>query len=141
MDYDLKMYPEGTKEGNVLLMISAKRARYKAYEDPIEEDLESRNLNGKALTEWKYQRYMRDYLSTAASLDRNIGRMLDYLEEHGLAENTIVIYMSDQGFYMGEHGWFDKRFMYEESFRTRSEERRVGKECVRRWRFRWSTYA
>src|SRR5690606_26094992 len=75
-------------------------------------------LSGKALTEWKYQRYMRDYLSTAASLDRNIGRMLDYLEEHGLAENTIVIYMSDQGFYMGEHGWFDKRFMYEESFRT-----------------------
>ncbi|HEY9559798.1 MAG TPA: sulfatase, partial [Anseongella sp.] len=118
MDYDLKMYPEDTKDGNVLRMISAQRARYKAYYDPIEEDLESRNLNGKALTEWKYQRYMRDYLSTAASLDRNIGRMLDYLEEHGLAENTIVIYMSDQGFYMGEHGWFDKRFMYEESFRT-----------------------
>src|SRR3546814_8409476 len=95
-------------------MISAQRARYKAYYDPIEEDLESRNLNGKALTEWKYQRYMRDYLSTAASLDRNIGRMLDYLEEHGLAENTIVIYMSDQGFYMGEHGWFYKRFMRSE---------------------------
>lgn len=70
------------------------------------------------MIEWKYQRYMRDYLSTAASLDRNIGRTLNYLEEHDLADNTIVIYLSDQGFYLGEHGWFDKRFMYEESFRT-----------------------
>ena len=61
---------------------------------------------------------MRDYLSTAASLDRNIGRTLDYLDKHHLTNNTIVIYLSDQGFYMGEHGWFDKRFMYEESFRT-----------------------
>jgi arylsulfatase A-like enzyme len=85
---------------------------------PIEEDLKARSLNGKALTEWKYQRYMRDYLSTAASLDRNIGRTLDYLDQHDLVKNTIVIYMSDQGFFMGEHGWFDKRFMCEESFRT-----------------------
>ncbi len=61
---------------------------------------------------------MRDYMSTALSLDRNIGRTLDYLDRNGLSENTIVIYMSDQGFYLGEHGWFDKRFMYEESFRT-----------------------
>lgn len=61
---------------------------------------------------------MRDYLSTAASLDRNIGRTLDYLDKNNLANNTIVIYLSDQGFYLGEHGWFDKRFMYEESFRT-----------------------
>jgi arylsulfatase A-like enzyme len=75
-------------------------------------------LTGRELTEWKYQRYMRDYLSTAASLDRNIGRTLDYLDAKGLSDNTIVIYLSDQGFYMGEHGWFDKRFMYEESFRT-----------------------
>ncbi|HLW19104.1 MAG TPA: sulfatase/phosphatase domain-containing protein, partial [Cyclobacteriaceae bacterium] len=71
-----------------------------------------------SLTEWKFQRYMRDYLSTAASLDRNIGRTLDYLDKRGLADNTIVLYLSDQGFFMGEHGWFDKRFMYEESFRT-----------------------
>src|SRR3546814_12007878 len=96
MDYDLKMYPEDTKDGNVLRMISAQRARYKAYYDPIEEDLESRNLNGKAMTEWKYQRYMRDYLSTAATLDRNIGRMLDYLEENGLAAKTTVIYRAEQ---------------------------------------------
>src|SRR5699024_11082742 len=76
------------------------------------------NLQGNELTEWKYQRYMKDYLATAASLDRNIGRVLDYLDEHNLSENTLVIYMSDQGFYLGEHCWFDKRFMYEESFRT-----------------------
>ena len=71
-----------------------------------------------ALIKWKYQRYMKDYLSTARALDRNIGRMLKYLDSTGLAENTIVIYTSDQGFYLGEHGWFDKRFMYEESLRT-----------------------
>ncbi|CCY37505.1 sulfatase [Alistipes sp. CAG:831] len=61
---------------------------------------------------------MQDYLSVIRSVDRNIGRVLDYLIESGLWENTLVIYTSDQGFYMGEHGWFDKRFMYEESFRT-----------------------
>src|SRR5690606_14958402 len=85
---------------------------------PIYEDFKSQNLAGKELAEWKYQRYMRDYLATAASLDRNIGRTLDYLDENQLTDNTIVIYLSDQGFYMGEHGWFDKRWMYEESFRT-----------------------
>ncbi len=61
---------------------------------------------------------MIDYLNTAQSMDRNIGKVLDYLDRKSLAENTIVIYLSDQGFYMGEHGWFDKRWMYEESFRT-----------------------
>ncbi len=68
--------------------------------------------------EWKYQRYMRDYLSTANSMDRNIGKLLDYLDKSGLAKNTVVIYASDQGFYLGEHGWFDKRFIYEESLKT-----------------------
>jgi arylsulfatase A-like enzyme len=67
---------------------------------------------------WRYQRYMKDYLGCIASLDENIGRVLDYLAESGLDKNTIVMYSSDQGFYNGEHGWFDKRFMYEESFRT-----------------------
>ena len=64
---------------------------------------------------WRYQRYMQDYLASIQSVDRNVGRVLDYLDENGLAENTIVIYSSDQGFYLGEHGWYDKRFMYEES--------------------------
>ncbi len=66
---------------------------------------------------WKYQRYIKDYLACVKSVDDNIGRVLDYLDENGLAENTIVIYTSDQGFYLGDHGWFDKRFMYEESLR------------------------
>ena len=67
---------------------------------------------------WKYQRYMQDYLATISSVDENVGRVLDYLDKNGLAENTIVVYTSDQGFYLGEHGWFDKRFIYNESFKT-----------------------
>ncbi|AEQ51271.1 sulfatase family protein [Pelagibacterium halotolerans] len=69
----------------------------------------------QAFAEFKYQRYMKRYLRTVQSIDDNVGRMLDYLDERGLSENTIVIYTSDQGFFLGEHGWFDKRFMYEES--------------------------
>ena len=72
----------------------------------------------KDLAQWKYNQYMRDYLRVITSIDRNVGRVLDYLEQNGLMDNTLVVYTSDQGFYMGEHGWFDKRFMYEESFRT-----------------------
>lgn len=68
------------------------------------------------LAEFKFQRYMQRYLRTIASIDDNVGRMLDYLDENNLAQNSIVIYSSDQGFFLGEHGWFDKRFMYEESF-------------------------
>lgn len=118
MDYDLKMPDTGGLRRNTGRMNNAQRTRYNAYYDSIAADLQRRHLSGNALTEWKYQRYMRDYLSTAAALDRNIGRTLDYLDQHGLSKNTIVIYLSDQGFYLGEHGWFDKRFMYEESFRT-----------------------
>ncbi len=72
----------------------------------------------KKLAEWKYQRYLKDYLRVIRGLDENIGRVLDYLKESGLENDTIIIYTSDQGFYMGEHGWFDKRYMFEESFRT-----------------------
>lgn len=74
-------------------------------------------LTGKALAEWKGQRYLQEYLATIASVDEGVGEILDYLEETKLDENTIVIYTSDQGFYLGERGWFDKRFMYEESLR------------------------
>ncbi|NLC46717.1 MAG: sulfatase [Firmicutes bacterium] len=76
-----------------------------------------RGLVGRELTRWYYQRYIKDYLRCIASIDENVGRLLDYLEGAGLAENTIVIYTSDQGFFLGEHGWYDKRFMYEESLR------------------------
>jgi arylsulfatase A-like enzyme len=120
LGYDLKMlsYSKNGKEPAVERMNADQREKFDAYYKPIEADLKARNLSGKALVEWKYQRYMRDYLSTAVSLDRNIGRTLDYLDKNGLSENTVVIYLSDQGFFMGEHGWFDKRFIYEESFRT-----------------------
>lgn len=67
---------------------------------------------------WKYQRYMQDYLGTIKSVDENVGRLLDYLEANNMMENTIIVYTSDQGFYLGEHGWFDKRFVYDESFKT-----------------------
>ncbi|MCF7560445.1 sulfatase [Sabulilitoribacter multivorans] len=73
------------------------------------------NLLGRALAEWKGQRYLQEYLATIASVDEGVGKVLDFLEENGLAENTIVIYTTDQGFYLGEKGWFDKRYMYEES--------------------------
>lgn len=72
---------------------------------------------GNDLVRWKYQRYLRDYLRCVDSVDSNVGRLLTYLKESGLDQNTIVVYSSDQGFYLGEHGWFDKRWMYEESFR------------------------
>lgn len=94
------------------------KTKWDAYYDPIIKDFKGKGLSGNELAEWKYQRYMRDYLSVIRSVDRNIGRVLQYLEEKGLLENTLIVYTSDQGFYMGEHGWFDKRFMYEESFRT-----------------------
>jgi arylsulfatase A-like enzyme len=84
---------------------------------PKNEAFLQAGLTGRELAEWKYQRYIKDYLRCVASVDDNVGRVLDYLDQHGLRENTLVIYTSDQGFYLGEHGWFDKRFMYEESLR------------------------
>ena len=74
-------------------------------------------LSPAEVKSWKYQRYIKDYLACVASVDDNVGRILDYLDEHHLTENTIVIYTSDQGFFLGDHGWYDKRFMYEESLR------------------------
>jgi len=87
---------------------------------PINEDFKNRfpNMTDEEKMQWRYQRYMQDYMGSIASVDEGVGKVLDYLEESGLAENTIVVYTSDQGFYLGEHGWFDKRFVYEESFRT-----------------------
>jgi arylsulfatase A-like enzyme len=74
-------------------------------------------LTGDALLRWKYQRFIKDYLRCVASIDDNVGRLLDFLDRSGLRENTVVIYTSDQGFFLGDHGWFDKRFMYEQSIR------------------------
>ena len=88
--------------------------------DKINEDFKNNwpNMNDEEKMRWKFQRYMQDYLGTISSIDDNVGRVLDYLDETGLDDNTIVIYTSDQGFYLGEHGWFDKRFIYDESFKT-----------------------
>ncbi len=87
---------------------------------PINEEFAKMypSMNDSAFMRWKYQRYMQDYLGCIAAVDENVGRLLDYLDEKGLSENTIVVYTSDQGFYLGEHGWFDKRFIYNESFKT-----------------------
>lgn len=94
------------------------KAAWDKHYDPIIAKFKKDKLTGKELAEWKYQQYMHDYLRVIHSIDRNVGRVLKYLEENNLLENTMIVYTSDQGFYMGEHGWFDKRFMYEESFRT-----------------------
>lgn len=123
---DLKMLRPGVKtrlsqaytNGEYARLDSAQKKVWDAYYQPLINDFYASNLQGKELAEWKYQRYMHDYAATIKSLDENIGRVLDYLEKNNMMENTIIVYTSDQGFYMGEHGWFDKRFMYEESFST-----------------------
>jgi len=96
------------------------RATWDSIYNPIAEEFAKQfpKMNDSVLTVWKYQRYMQDYLGTIAAVDENVGRLLDYLDAQELSENTLVVYTSDQGFYLGEHGWFDKRFMYNESFKT-----------------------
>jgi len=99
---------------------AAAEARMRIDRDLRASDLKRPVPPGLSLQEekkWKYQRYIKDYLRCVASIDDNVGRMLDYLDQEGLTENTIVIYTSDQGFFLGDHGWYDKRFMYEESLR------------------------
>ena len=99
---------------------AAEAAEMRVGRDNRERDLNSeiqQNLPENELRAWAYQRYIKDYLRVVASIDDNVGRVLDYLEEHSLADNTIVVYTSDQGFFLGDHGWYDKRFFYEESLR------------------------
>ena len=96
-------------------MTKAQRETWNKAYRPKNDAFHDANLKGKELAEWKGQRYLRDYLATVASVDEGVGKILDYLEEQGLDENTIIIYTTDQGFYLGEKGFFDKRFMYEES--------------------------
>ncbi len=131
MAYDLKLTPDNNPEDDTPResqdrnmwnntygrMIEEEKADWDKAYGPENEEFRRTNPKGRELALWKYQRYIKDYLRCIASVDDNIGRVLDYLDSSGLAENTIVVYTSDQGFYLGEHGWFDKRFMYEESFR------------------------
>ncbi len=132
---DSKIYPEvvdelGIKERNDWgkRVFNMKYSRFtpeqKAVWDstyiPINEEFKKLypTMNDTDMMRWRYQRYMQDYLGCVAAVDENVGRLLDYLKENGLDKNTIVVYTSDQGFYLGEHGWFDKRFIYNESFKT-----------------------
>ena len=136
MGFDMKLspkdyegYPEGSG-GNADFDVSEswrntigglndkQRKEWDEFYGPVRREFREKQPRGKALTEWKFQRYIKDYLRCILSVDAQIGRVLNYLDESGLAENTIVVYTSDQGFYLGEHGWYDKRFMYEESLRT-----------------------
>ncbi len=103
---------------NLDRMNPEQRERWESVYGKINQEFKDADLSGDELTKWKFQRYMQDYLACIKSVDDNVGRVLDYLDKKGLTDNTIVVYTSDQGFYLGEHGWFDKRFMYEESFRT-----------------------
>jgi len=125
--YDLKLWPNTFRPDEGLTravenfrtrMSDGQRTAWDAAYGPIAEDFYADTPEGEDLVRWKYQRYMHDYLASIRSVDDNLGRLLDYLETSGLADNTVVVYSSDQGFYLGEHGWFDKRWMYEESFRT-----------------------
>lgn len=123
--YDLKLLKDAkhTRLYNLYLGIYNRlpedvKQKFDSLYNPISKYYWNANLKGEALAQFKFNRYMRDYSKVLLSLDRNIGRVYDYLKEHDLLDNTLIVYTSDQGFYMGEHGWFDKRFMYEESMRT-----------------------
>ena len=129
LQYDLKVTASvlsdlGLKDkygpGGMRKLNEAQQDSWDAVYDPIAAEFKESysSMNDSTLTNWKYQRYMQDYLGTIAAVDENVGRLLDYLDTEELTDNTVVVYTSDQGFYLGEHGWFDKRFMYEESFRT-----------------------
>lgn len=112
------MTPNDLKLNNVRGLTPEQKEVWDAAYGPKNKAFEDAKLTGKDLVRWKYQRYIKDYLRCIDSVDENVGRMLDYLDDEGLTDNTLVIYTSDQGFYLGEHGWFDKRWMYEQSFRT-----------------------
>ena len=126
-EYELPENPKGPEKqfkGDYKFlaeMIEAERKAWHEHYDPQNEDYRKRvasgELTGNKLAVYRYQRYVKDYLRVVAAIDQNVGRLLDWLDESGLADNTIVIYSSDQGFYLGEHGWSDKRLMYEESVR------------------------
>ena len=120
IEEDLKMYSDRSKMKTTGLnrMNPEQSKAWDAVYDPIIRHFYESNLSGKDLIRFKYQRYLQDYLACIAAVDKSVGEVLDYLKENGLDKNTIVIYASDQGFYMEEHGWFDKRWMFEQSYRT-----------------------
>jgi arylsulfatase A-like enzyme len=102
---------------NLQSMTAEQRAAWDTGFGPENKKLEQNPLTGKDLVRWKYQRYIRNYLRCVKGVDESIGRMRKFLEDAGLSQNTVVVYSSDQGFYLGDHGWYDKRWMYEESLK------------------------
>ncbi len=108
------------REWSVGRLTPEQKAKWDAVYEPMIEEFKQNypNMTEKEKMSWRYQRYMQDYCGSIAAVDDGVGQVLDYLKENGLDENTIVVYTSDQGFYLGEHGWFDKRFIYDESFKT-----------------------
>lgn len=120
-DFKLLVDPDGDSTNFVRAlrrMTPEQREQWMDAYEPKNQEFLNNMPQGEALAHWKFNRYIKDYLRTIKSIDDGVGKVLDYLDQEGLAGNTIVVYTSDQGFYLGEHGWFDKRFMYEESFRT-----------------------
>jgi len=120
IEEDLKMYKDKSKMKATGLgrMDEGQAKAWNDVYDPIIRHFYESAPEGKELIKFKYQRYLQDYLACIAAVDKSVGKVLDYLKENGLDKNTIVIYASDQGFYLGEHGWFDKRWMFEESYKT-----------------------
>jgi len=120
IEEDLKLYKDRSKMKNTGLnrLTTEQMTAWNSVYDPIIKQFYESDLKGDELIRYKYQRYLQDYLACIAAVDKSVGEVLDYLKENGLDKNTIVIYASDQGFYLGEHGWFDKRWMFEESYRT-----------------------
>jgi arylsulfatase A-like enzyme len=108
---DLKLTPPAR-------LTDAQRKAWDAYYEPRNEAFRRADPQGEDLVRWKYNRYMHDYLGCIKAVDESVGRLLRFLEEEGLADNTLVVYSADQGFYLGEHGWFDKRWIFEESLRA-----------------------
>ncbi|MCA9176154.1 MAG: sulfatase [Planctomycetales bacterium] len=102
---------------NLEKMTPEQRKAWDAAYEPKNQKMLAQKLTGKELVHWKYQRYIKNYLRCVKGVDESVGRLMDYLKESGLDKNTIVIYSSDQGFYLGDHGWYDKRWMYEESLK------------------------
>jgi len=99
-------------------MTAAEKAQWRKVYDKRVAEFRRLNPKGADLVRWKYQQYMRDYMACVVAVDENVGRLMDYLKKIGELDNTIIVYTSDQGFFLGEHGYFDKRFMYDESLRT-----------------------
>ncbi len=120
LEEDLKLYKDRSKMKSTGLarLDPVQMAQWDSVYNPIIREFYSSDLSGDELVRFKYQRYLQDYLACIAAVDKSVGEVLDYLKETGLDKNTVVIYASDQGFYLGEHGWFDKRLMFEESYRT-----------------------